>query len=68
MIIKGKFKKDENFITVYTEDTLYTIARNTEEWGFRKVGEELACGGILTPETFEKWKLECTKEGTFNLA
>ena len=29
MTITGAYKKDQNFTTIYTEDTLYTIARNT---------------------------------------
>lgn len=68
MTITGKYEQDQNFTTVYTEDTLYTIARNTGSWSFRKVGEKLAFSGILTPELFKEWKSECTKEGTFELS
>ena len=68
MLIKGRYEQDQNFTTVYTEDTMYHIARNTGSWSSRKVGEELAFSGILTPELFAKWKAECTEEGTFNLS
>lgn len=68
MLIKGRYEQDQNFTTVYTEDTMYQIARNTGSWSSRKVGEELAFSGILTPELLAKWKGECTKEGTFNLS
>nr|DAI04310.1 MAG TPA: hypothetical protein [Caudoviricetes sp.] len=68
MQIKGKYTTDSNFISVYTEDMLYTLARNSSDWGCVKVGERTATGQILDRETFEKWKSECTKEGTFELA
>ena len=67
-IIKGKYESDNNFINVYTGDTMYTIARNSSDWGCIKVGDRTATGEILTQETFNKWKSECTKEGTFELA
>lgn len=31
MTIKGKYIQDQNFTTVYTEDTLYTLARNSSD-------------------------------------
>lgn len=68
MKIKGKYKTDDNFISVYTENTLYTLAHNSSDWGCVKVGERSATGHILNRETFEKWKAECTKEGTFELS
>lgn len=37
MTITGAYKKDANFTTVYTEDTLYTIARNTGEWSWNYI-------------------------------
>ena len=67
MEIQGRYTKNENFIMVYTEDTLYTIARNTGEWGSRKIGELTATGHLLDRETFEKLKAECSKEGTFEI-
>lgn len=67
MTITGTYKKDQNFTTVYTEDTLYTIARNTGEWSYRKIDDWLACRGKLTPEIFRELKAECTETGTFNL-
>lgn len=68
MQITGKYIQDQNFTTVYTEDTLYTLARNSSDWRCVKVGNRLATGHILDRETFEKWKSECTKEGTFELS
>ena len=68
MTIKGKYIQDQNFTTVYTEDTLYTLARNSSDWGCVKIGERTATGQILDRETFEKWKSKCTKEGTFELS
>lgn len=68
MLIKGYYKKDDNFTEIYTEDTLYTIARNTGEWNSVKVGSRMATGRILTKETFEAWKSECEKWGEFELS
>lgn len=68
MTIKGKYTTDSNFTTVYTEDTVYTLARNSSDWGCIKVGDMTATGHILDRKSFEKMKLECTKEGTFTLA
>lgn len=37
MTIIVAYKKDANFTTIYTEDTLYTIARNTGEWSWNYI-------------------------------
>lgn len=67
MIIKGLYKKDNNFITVFSDDTMYTIARNSGEWGFVKVGGTLATGQKFSKSDYEKFKKECTKVGIFTL-
>ena len=65
MRITGKYEFDANFITVYTEDTMYTIARNSGDGGYIKVGDKTASGLVITQELFDSWKEECQKEGTF---
>jgi len=67
MKITGKFKKDQNFITVFANNTVYTIARNTGDWGFRKVGDYTGYGK-LTQEIYDKWVSECESEGDFELS
>ena len=67
MTITGAYTRDANFITIYTADTLYTVARNTGEWSYIKVSDCLPDGHILTPEIFQEWKAECTETGTFEL-
>lgn len=47
MIIHGKYKRDQNFITVYAENCIYTIARATGEWGSVRVGQLTFMGGFL---------------------
>ena len=42
--ITGKYYTDANFINVCTDNTLYTIARNTGDWGCRKVGDKTGFG------------------------
>lgn len=58
MTITGRTTADENFITVLTTDTIYTIARATGEWGCVKVGQQTATGHTLTPEYLEAWRNE----------
>lgn len=65
MLIEGRYKKDDNFTTVFSGDTMYVIARNTGEWGCRRVGDTLACGGALTSDLFAKLEGECTEVGEF---
>lgn len=67
MKITGRYTVDENFITVFTEDTMYTLCRRSTDWGKRKVGEWLACGGELTCELFDSLAARCSKVGTFTL-
>lgn len=65
--LTGKYTKDQNFITVFPDsepNTMYTIARNTGDWNFIKVGQSCAYGEI-TQSQFDKWKSECPESGTF---
>ena len=66
--ITGKFEKDSNFINVYFDNAIYTIAKNTGDWACVKVGERTATGQVLTQEAFDKWASECTEVGTFELS
>lgn len=67
MRITGKYERDENFTTVYTNNTVYTIARNTGKWGCVRVGERVAMGPVLDQATYDEWAARCEKEGTFEL-
>lgn len=60
MKITGNYKKDENFTTVYADNRIYTIARNTGEYG-------AAVGGVITQELYDRWSSECVETGTFEL-
>ena len=66
--ITGKFEKDSNFITVYADNRMYTIARATRECGSVAVGEDFACGGTLTQEAYDEMASKCKKIGTFEIA
>lgn len=68
MKITGKYEKDENYIRVYSDNTVYEIARNSGEWGELKVGEHDRQGNVLTLEQFKAWENACEKIGTFELA
>lgn len=66
--ITGKYEVDNNFITVYTSDAMYTIPRTApRNWGFRKIGSDFACGGKCTAEFLAEHAARCTKAGSFIL-
>ena len=67
MKITGYYTKGQNFIDIYTCDSIYTIARNTGDYSHRKVGDFLANGFLLTKEVLDELKSQCTKYGTFDL-
>ena len=67
MTITGLYKSDSNFITVYSDNRIYTIAKNSDEWGCVAVGEQTASGHILSQEIYDKWKSSCNKTGIFVL-
>lgn len=68
MRITGKYEIDGDFITVYTEDAIYTIARKTGDWGGVKIGTYMGgCGAVLTAVLLAEWRGKCTEEGTFEL-
>lgn len=66
--ITGKYEKDENFTTVYSNNTVYTIANATGSYSKVSVGEKIALGQILDQETYNRWASECEEEGTFELS
>ena len=65
MRITGKYEADENFTTIYSNNTVYTIAKNGD-WGSVKVGQQTNMG-VLSQDTYDEWVSKCTKEGTFEL-
>ena len=67
MRVTGKYEKDKNFIRVYSNNTVYEIARNSGEWSTLKVGECDRQGNVLTLELFKAWENACEKTGTFDL-
>lgn len=67
MIITGKYEKDDNFITVYSNNVIYTIARNTVEYGMLKVGDVDKAGHRLTQEEYNECEMACEKSGSFEL-
>lgn len=66
MKIKGKYEKDSNFTTVYTDDSIYTITHNGQ-YARVMVGEMTATGHVLTKDALQHWKEQCVKEGVFEI-
>lgn len=67
MRVSGKYEKSKNFTRVYSNNTVYEIARNSGEWSVLKVGECDRQGNKLTLEQFKEWESACGKTGTFDL-
>ncbi len=67
MRVRGCYTKDSNFVTLFSSDTMYTIARNTGEWRSVKVGGTFANGRPFTKADYERFKEECDNVGTFTL-
>lgn len=69
MKIVGKFKEDNNFITVFERSTgtIFTIARATGDWGSRKIGDTAFVGGTITQEAFDRLEAECEEFGEFEI-
>lgn len=68
MKITGKYYVDNNFIYLFKNTTMYTIARNTSDWGSVTVGEHTAYGQKVTQVDFDHWIANADSEGTFELA
>ena len=67
MRVHGCYSKDENFITLFSSDVMYTIARGTSKWKSVKVGGTFANGQPFTKADYERMKEECDSVGTFVL-
>ena len=63
MKIRGNYKQDKNFITMFSNNAVYTISRDTGKWGCVRVGERAACGQILDQATYDEWEAACEKVG-----
>ena len=68
MTVTGKYERDNNFTTVYANNCIYTIARNTGDWGCLPVGGTAFVGGKLTQERYNELAAACSDEGTFELS
>lgn len=68
MKITGKYYADDNFINLFKNATMYTIARNTGDWGNVTVGGHTAYGQKVTQADFDRWIANADSEGTFELA
>ena len=68
MTITGKYYTDSNFIYLFKNATMYTIARNTGDWGSVTVGGCTAFGQKVTQADFDRWIANADREGTFELA
>lgn len=66
IIITGKFKKDRDIITVYSDGNIYGLSRQSFDWGSNHIGG-YAPGGKITAELYQQWENECTEVGTFVL-
>ena len=67
MKITGRYFVDDNFTTVFTNNTMYVIANNNCDWSCLHIGERTAMGILISRELFNSLKSEATLTGTFEL-
>ena len=67
MKIKGKYKTDQNFITICSAGTIYTIARNSGQVGSVAIGEYVFHGGKLTQKGYDQILSTCDQQGEFDV-
>ena len=68
MLITGKYEEDANFFTVYSNNTMYTITKNTDNWASLSVGGTSATGHVLTQAVYDRLEAACEEEGAFELS
>lgn len=67
MLITGKYETDSNFVTVYANNTVYTMAKNSREWGAIQIPGRTATYLPLDLNWYKECEAECTETGTFEL-
>lgn len=67
MKISGKYSQDDDYVMIYSKDTLYTIDKGTLDCDTWQIGAVLPSGETLTQELFDERKAQCTDEGVFVL-
>ena len=67
MTVHGKYKFGENFVNIFSDNTMYLIARNSYDWIRVNVGETFANGQPFTKADYDRMEAECDKEGTFEI-
>lgn len=58
---------DENFFTVYSNNKIYTISKNTGTHSYVRVGDKTALGQVLTQAEYDRMAAQCTDEGQFEI-
>lgn len=58
-IAEGYFEIDSNFIYVYDDCGMYTIARNSHQGAYLKIGDRVANGFIYTKEIHARFVKSC---------
>lgn len=67
MKIYGRYKVDQNFVTICSNGTIYTVARNTGQVGRISIGDYMFHGGKLTQSGYDQILSMCDKEKEFDL-
>lgn len=67
MKISGKYTQDDDFVTIFSDDTMYTIDKGTLDCGTWHIGDVLPTGDVLTREAFDARREQCLDAGDFVL-
>lgn len=67
MQIAGMYFGDDNFVYVFANNRIYTIACNTGEWSYIAVGDTTHWGMVLDKDSYRKLAMLADSYGTFTL-
>ena len=73
MKVTGLYYEDENFVNLFSGNTMYTLAQNSSSrWGGISAGGKNALGQTVTQEVIDGWLERAMEEefvckGTFEL-
>lgn len=66
MKIFGRYYVDQNFVTICSNGTIYTVARNSGQIGRVSIGEYMFNGRKLTQEGYDQIASKCNREKEFD--
>lgn len=67
MTIHGRYRLGKYFITVFSDNTMYLIARNSYDWIRVNVGKIFENGEPFSKADYDRLETKCDNVGTFEV-